>query len=188
MTPTTRKDDFGKDITCPQCDAPRLHHKAGTGKRAKAWITCSEDCSLSEPGPRDTPQVQTATEVKRRITHRSAKAKGNKGERECEVLLEACGFDAQRTAGSGACGSRSGENAWSGDVIARVDRLMRKKVESKREATIPIKGLISRLADANWLRVKEDRASTGWWFLSDAEFAELAKWAVEGMRQSKREA
>lgn len=182
---STRTDDFGKVICCQTCDAPQLHHKAGVGKRARTWITCSEDCPQSQPDPRDTPQVQSATELKKRITHRSAKAKGNKGEKECEDLLSACGFDAQRTAGSGACGTRSDDNAWSGDVIARVVPFIRKKVESKREAKLPLKGLINRLADAHWLRVKEDRAKTGWWFLSDAEFAELAKWAVEGMRASK---
>jgi len=184
MTPSLRKDEFGKPIACQQCDAPQHHHKAGIGKRALTWITCSPDCPENQADPRDTPKIQTASTLKKsRCSRRGTKAKGDGEERAICKWAEGQGFNAYRTAGSGAHGTRNNESAFSTDVRLSIGPSVF-KVESKRHASVS--GLKSQLrmidgSDLLWMR--EDHGKP-WVLLEATTLAAM----LEAARQSKREA
>jgi len=144
---------------------------------------CNEDMWWAGKGSKRARTCGCTPQPVRKITRRSASAKGKRGEREIEIMMRASGFDAQRTAGSGSTGSRNGERLFDTDIVARLGPL-KKKIESKRLAKVP--GLISMLemlSGSDMLRVKQDRGLTGYWFMSDKHFQELASLAAEALRR-----
>lgn len=139
----------------------------GSGKKAR------EECGCE-------PAV-VAVEKVRRITHASARRKGRKGESETVKEWQAWGFDAGKTAASGAAGSRSNDAAWDTDVVARAGDL-RVRVESKRLGRVAglasMQGMLSR---SDVLRVCEDGGKP-FYFMSAEVFSRFAALAAEAKR------
>lgn len=157
---------------CNECRSQKQWVKVGKGKTAARHLICLE-CE-TVPAPKKRP-----------ITKRAAKVKGNAGEDETVAFVEACGFDGQRTVASGATGSRTCESAFDTDVIVRFADTFRKKVESKRLANVAgLTSMQAYLAGSQLLRVRQDNQKA-FWFLPEAEFGEILKWAAEGMRSAK---
>ena len=157
----------GLFVQCSEC----REYQWWAGKGRARYRACN--CT---PEPVDT---------KRKITRRSASAKGKRGERETEHLLQGAGFDSQRTAGSGSTGSRNSERAYDTDVVARLGPL-KMKVESKRLARVPgLTSFLGMMAGSDLLRVRQDHATLGFWFMSDKQFKALASLAAEAL-EAKR--
>ena len=120
----------------------------------------------------------------RKITRRSASAKGKRGEREIEKMFHGMGIDAQRTAGSGSTGSRNGERIFDTDIVARLGGL-KLKVESKRLAKVPgLTSMLGMLAGSDLLRVKQNNG-TGFWFMSEKHFQTLVGLAAEAAEKRR---
>lgn len=164
-----RGDDLGK---CATCGEPNARVQTGKGKNKRFHVVCA--CPETQP-------VVPEKQGRKKCSPKNAKAKGDEGEREVRRFLEGVGFQAYRTSGSGAAGTKSGERAFATDVRAKFGDLLTMRVESKREATLPIAGLKTRLADSDWLRVRQDH-DKAYWFVPEDKLAEVLKWAVEGLR------
>lgn len=173
--------DYGPGETafqeiCAECREPIVRVKVGVGKRADIAMRCA--CN---PAPE---KVSAAIAVRRSVKNTSAK--GSSAESEIVKLMNGLGFDAFKTAGSGAHGSRNCESSQDTDVVVRLrkagNEVFRAKVESKFMANVPgLKSMRSLLSGSDWLRVRQNR-ETAFWFLSEEQMRVLLALAVQGMK------
>lgn len=164
-----KRDDFGKPESCPTCCEPLWFHSAGNGKRKVEWKTCDPMCSANQADPRETPVVQTATALKSRCSSKGAKRKGTGYENDVRKWWENLGFNAYRTAGSGAHGTRNNEAAFATDVrVKSPDNSFALGVECKRHHKISgLKSLLTLRAESQILWMREDQGKS--YVLMDAE-------------------
>lgn len=159
---------------CGECREPLIRTKVGKGKRAQFIDTCA--CVKA-------PEPESATIAKRKVKNTAAKG-GGEERRLCQLLREA-GFDAYKTAGSGAAASRVNESAWDTDIICRAigqdGEVFRAKVESKFYTTIPgLKSLVKMLSRSDWLWVRENNQK-GYLLLPEDHAKTLLAYARQGM-------
>jgi hypothetical protein len=125
-------------VICDDCG----EQKRWEGKGRKSYQACG-----CEPVP-------VVTEGRRKCSSKGAKAKGDGGERELVKAAEGWGWTAHRTAGSGAHGSRTNEQAFATDVRLKLGDLVL-RVECKRHASIAGVKTLNKLRDNSdvlWLR------------------------------------
>lgn len=160
---------------CGQCGAPIVRVRQGQGKRQVVTDTC--ECVQA-------PEKASATiAVKRAVKNTSAKG-GGEELRFCKMLRE-LGFDAYKTAGSGASASRVNESAWDTDVICRAieadGEVFRAKVESKFYTKIPgLKSLVTMLSRSDWLWVRENNQK-GYLLIPEDHAKVILAYARQGM-------
>lgn len=162
---------------CSDCRCPIVRTREGKGKRAVVTERCQ--CNPA-PAP-----VSATIAVKRSVKNTSAK--GGIAETEIVRLMTELGFDAYKTAGSGAHGSRVSESSQDTDVVVRFrndgNEVFRAKVESKFMANVPgLKSFRSLLSGSNWLRVRQNREAA-YWFMPEDQLRAILGWAVQGMRK-----
>lgn len=162
---------------CFDCRQPLVLTKVGKGKKAQRIVTC--DCIQAPP-------VESATMPKKRAVKNTA-AKGGLGEREVCNLLTELGFDAYRTAGSGAHGSRNNELSQDTDIVWRFrkdgNEVFRARIESKLMKRVPgLLSLVTLLSRSQWLRVRQDREKA-FWFVPEDQLKIILAYAKQGMEQ-----
>jgi protein required for attachment to host cells len=113
----------------------------GKGKKAVQVCDCERAVTFVSPG-------------RKKCSAKNAKAKGDGGERELVKAAEGWGWTAHRTAGSGAHGSRTNEQAFATDVRLKLGDLVI-RVECKRHASIAGVKTLNKLRDNSdvlWLQ------------------------------------
>lgn len=162
---------------CFDCRQPLVMTKVGKGKAAKRIVTC--DCI---PAP-----VQESATIPRKRSVKNTSAKGSGGEREVCNLLADLGFEAYRTAGSGAHGSRNNELSQDTDIVWRYrkdgNEVFRARIESKLMKRVPgLLSLVTLLSRSQWLRVRQDREKA-FWFVPEDQLKIILAYAKQGMEQ-----
>lgn len=168
-------DAAGFPIICDQCGEMQRYE----GTRRKQVIVCG--CLQPDKKPR-------------RCSPKSTKRKGRSAEIWTEKFFRGIGYDAQSTVGSGAAGSRTGEKRFDTDVVIRLADALTFGVESKRHRNIPMATFVKMMGRSEVLRLEEDAdvakakkyPGRVYWFATDTFFAEMAKWAAEGVRAANR--
>lgn len=172
--------DYGPGETafreiCSECRKEFVRVKTGVGKRAIVAMRCA--CN---PAP---DKVSATIAVKRSVKNTSAKG-GGEELRLCKMLRE-LGFDAYKTAGSGASASRVNESAWDTDIICRAieadGEVFRAKIESKFYTKIPgLKSLVTMLSRSDWLWVRENNQK-GYLLIPEDHAKVILSYARQGM-------
>lgn len=162
----------GYEVKCATCDETQRWQTFKIGRKKRDFKVCG--CPFTPPEPQGH----------KKCSPKNAKHKGDEGEREVVRFLEELGFAAYRTSGSGAHGTINNESAFATDVRWKFEDLFLARVESKREASFPIQGLLNRLANSDWLRIRADRAEA-YWFAPEKNLAVILHWAIEGLRAAK---
>lgn len=155
---------------CAECREPLVKTKVGKGKKAQLLTVCA--CN-----PLPVPEPKVLRKVK------NTARKGREGEVEFVKLATDAGWDAYRTAGSGAHGSRNNESSQDTDVVIRAgnDRV-RFKVECKRLSKVPgqtsLEGLRSR-SEILWVRQDQ---SDGYVWMPASIFKAFMAYAAEALK------
>lgn len=151
----------GFTVRCTDCNEDLRWE--GKGRKAVKVCGCA-------------PVVAVAAEPvgRRKCSKKGTTAKGSGEERNIVKAWIKWGFDAYRTAGSGAHGSRNNETAFATDVRVKLgDRAWR--IESKRHAKIPgLKSLLNLKGGSEILWVRED-FSEPYVLMSADTFSEFAQ-------------
>ncbi len=153
-------------VTCDRCGA-RVFWE-GKGRKAIQVCDCERAVTFVSPG-------------RKKCSAKNAKAKGDGGERELVKAAEGWGWTAHRTAGSGAHGSRTNEQAFATDVRLKLGDLVI-RVECKRHASIAGVKTLNRLRDNSevlWLREDHQEAFV---FMPLSVFAEVMSRAAEASK------
>ncbi len=153
-------------VTCDRCGTGLRWD--GKGRKSQQVCDCERAVTFVSPGAK-----------KSRCSKKGAKAKGDGGERELVKAAEGWGWTAHRTAGSGAHGSRTNEQAFATDVRLKLGDLVI-RVECKRHASIAGVKTLNRLRDNSevlWLREDHQEAFV---FMPAAVFAQVMALAAEG--------
>jgi len=151
-------------VTCDRCGA-RVFWE-GKGRKAIQVCDCERAVTFVSPG-------------RKKCSAKNAKAKGDGGERELVKAAEGWGWTAHRTAGSGAHGSRTNEQAFATDVRLKLGDLVI-RVECKRHASVAGVKTLNKLRDNSevlWLREDHQEAFV---FMPAAVFAQVMALAAEG--------
>jgi hypothetical protein len=153
-------------VTCDRCGTGLRWE--GKGRKSQQVCDCERAVTFVSPGAK-----------KSRCSKKGARAKGDGGERELVKAAEGWGWTAHRTAGSGAHGSRTNEQAFATDVRLKLGDLVI-RVECKRHASIAGVKTLNRLRDNSdvlWLREDHQEAFV---FMPAAVFAQVMALAAEG--------
>lgn len=139
----------GLQVICGDCYEPQRWE----GKGRKAVKVCGCDPVAGKPA---TEQDQQLKPGRKKCSKRNTKAKGDGFEREVAKAAESWGYVANRTAGSGAFGSRTNEQAFATDVRMKLgDKVWR--IECKRHASVSgLKSLLKLKDNSEILVVRED--------------------------------
>ena len=153
-------------ITCDRCGTGLRWE--GKGRKAQQVCDCERAVTFVSPGAK-----------KSRCSKKGAKAKGDGGERELVKAAEGWGWTAHRTAGSGAHGSRTNEQAFATDVRLKLGDLVI-RVECKRHASVAGVKTLNKLRDNSevlWLREDHQEAFV---FMPASVWALVMSRAAEG--------
>ncbi len=153
-------------VTCDRCGTGLRWE--GKGRKSQQVCDCERAVTFVSPGAK-----------KSRCSKKGARAKGDGGERELVKAAEGWGWTAHRTAGSGAHGSRTNEQAFATDVRLKLGDLVI-RVECKRHASLAGVKTLNRLRDNSdvlWLREDHQEAFV---FMPAAVFAQVMALAAEG--------
>jgi len=151
-------------VICDRCGVQVMIE--GKGKKAAQVCDCERAVTFVSPG-------------RKKCSAKNAKAKGDGGERELVKAAEGWGWTAHRTAGSGAHGSRTNEQAFATDVRLKLGDLVI-RVECKRHASVAGVKTLNKLRDNSdvlWLREDHQEAFV---FMPAAVFAQVMALAAEG--------
>jgi hypothetical protein len=153
-------------VICDTCGAQIMWE--GKGKKAQQVCDCERAVTFVSPG-------------RKKCSAKNAKAKGDGGERELVKAAEGWGWTAHRTAGSGAHGSRTNEQAFATDVRLKLGDLVL-RVECKRHASIAGVKTLNKLRDNSdvlWLREDHQEAYV---FMPASVWALAMSLAAEGSK------
>ncbi len=151
-------------VICDTCGAQIMWE--GKGRKAVQVCDCERAVTFVSPG-------------RKKCSAKNAKSKGDGGERELVKAAEGWGWTAHRTAGSGAHGSRTNEQAFATDVRLKLGDLVI-RVECKRHASVAGVKTLNKLRDNSdvlWLREDHQEAFV---FMPAAVFAQVMALAAEG--------
>jgi len=134
-------------VICDTCGAQIMWE--GKGRKAIQVCDCERAVTFVSPGAK-----------KSLCSKKGAKAKGDGGERELVKAAEGWGWQAYRTAGSGAHGTRNNEQAFATDVRLKLGDLVI-TAECKRHASVAGVKTLNKLragSDVLWLREDQQEA------------------------------
>jgi hypothetical protein len=153
-------------VTCDTCGAQIMWE--GKGKKAVQVCDCERAVTFVSPG-------------RKKCSAKNAKAKGDGGERELVKAAEGWGWQAYRTAGSGAHGTRNNESAFATDVRLKLGDLVI-TAECKRHASVAGVKTLNKLragSDVLWLREDQQEAFV---FMPASVWALAMSRAAEGSK------
>lgn len=153
-------------VICDRCGVQVMIE--GKGKKAAQVCDCERAVTFVSPG-------------RKKCSAKNAKAKGDGGERELVKAAEGWGWQAYRTAGSGAHGTRNNESAFATDVRLKLGDLVI-TAECKRHASIAGVKTLNKLRDGSdvlWLREDFQEPMV---FMPVSVWAEVMARAAEGSK------